>query len=163
MTRISDDETAYYPGIETELKLRGLTYYHTHTSRRSVAGFPDYTIAGAGSWLLFAEVKAIGKGPTEAQWSMLHRLRGPWRASVVVAVDALDELYQFLDNMKKPGTLDAFGMPGFGGVLLLGSVRLPAAFAGGVYVGRAAAARQAAPAAAGPSGTPGSRCRPRRR
>lgn len=157
MTRAPIDETDYYPLIEAELKTRGLTYYHTHTSRRSVAGFPDYTVMGAGSWLMFAEVKAIGKSPTADQWRMLHLLRGPWRASVCVAVDALDELYQLLDNMRKPGTLDSFGMPGFGGIVVLGSVRLPSGFAGGVRVGRGL---RAAEDAAAPTPGDGSRRRP---
>ena len=52
----------------------GLLAYHTHDSRRSEQGFPDWTIVGPGG-LLFRECKNEVKKPTPEQAKWLAALR----------------------------------------------------------------------------------------
>jgi hypothetical protein len=58
--------------------------YHTHDSRRSGAGFPDWCFCGPGG-VLFRELKRQGKKPTPAQDEWLCALTdagqdaGVWR------------------------------------------------------------------------------------
>lgn len=147
-------EADAYPVLEAELKARGLRWYHTHDSRRSVGGFPDYIIP-VGRWLLPAELKRSGGELTVEQADWLLALLGPWRAPFAVDVEHLDELLRAIDNMKA-GRLDDLGPTGFRSVMVLGDVRrwyvLGSACDGEVV-------RRAAQAAAGPPATP----RPRRR
>lgn len=57
--------------------------YHTHDSRRSQAGYPDWTLVGIR--VLFRELKREGKNPTPAQRHALDALKkagedvGVWR------------------------------------------------------------------------------------
>lgn len=61
----------------------GLLAYHTHDSRRSAAGFPDWVLVGTR--VLFRELKREGEKPTPAQQAFLDRLAaagadvGVWR------------------------------------------------------------------------------------
>lgn len=52
----------------------GWTWYHTHDSRRSSAGFPDLVIVKPPR-LLFAELKREGEYPTAKQRMWLALLR----------------------------------------------------------------------------------------
>lgn len=153
VTRLASLEEDFYPILEAELASRSMPFHHQRISRRSIAGWPDYTIV-AGDWLMFAELKAIGGEPTEAQWAWLHRLRGPWRASAVVAVDALDELLRIVDALKARRIEGPAGLAA--GIVVLGSVKVPSAFAGGVLAGRGR------PDASSAAGSPATRRRPRR-
>lgn len=155
MTRPLARERDYYPLLEAELKVRELPYYHPWRSDHSVSGYPDFTIV-AGDWLMFAELKMPGKAPTQAQWDWLHRLRGPWRASAAVGTDALDELVRLIDAMKARRLEGATGLQGFPGVLILGGVRVPRGFAGGLVAGRALRAGSSA------AGSTATEPRPRR-
>lgn len=149
-----DLERDAYPVLEAELELRGLRFYHTHDSRRSVGGFPDYVIP-VGRWLLPAELKRTGGELTRDQADWLLALMGPWRAPFAVDVEHLDELLRAIDNMKA-GRLDDLGPTGFRSVMVLGDVRrwyLLGSAADGEVV------RRAARSVAGPTATP----RPRRR
>lgn len=153
MTRLAELERDYYPGLEAELTNRRMDFHHQHDSRRSVAGWPDYTIL-AGPWLMFAELKAMGKSPTFDQWRWLQVLAGPWRGTAVVGVDALDELLRLVDAMKA-GRLD--GLAGLGAVLVLGSVKVPPGFDGGRLLGRGL---QGAPSDSAPRSSAAPRHRP---
>ena len=60
--------------IREACRVRGLLAYHTHDSRRSEPGFPDWVIVGPGG-VLFRECKGydgrgrLGKwGPAQLQW-----------------------------------------------------------------------------------------------
>lgn len=128
--------------LEGELRRRDLAWYHTHDSRRSAEGFPDYVIP-VGRWILFVEIKCHEtRGElTKAQADWLLRLRGPWRISIVADVSALPSLMMAIDNAKA-GRLDAIGPAGVK-VLVLGEVRrwyLLGSEADGEVVRRAAAA-----------------------
>lgn len=133
MTRILSakprEEDWYWP-LEEALRLYRLPYYHTRSSRGSVAGWPDYAIL-AGRWLLFAEIKTEGGSPTEAQWAWLRGLRGPWRLSALVDGREYLALAELAVDMQA-GRLDAIGPAGLVAVVCLGSVRVPdrPAFAG---------------------------------
>jgi hypothetical protein len=50
-------EAAFAVKVENLLTLYGWRWYHTHDSRRSPAGFPDY-VAVRGPELIFVELKA---------------------------------------------------------------------------------------------------------
>ena len=137
MTRGGDLlERDHYPILVAELAFRGITaVYHPYDSRRSAEGFPDFTIAGVGRWILFAELKLTGKPLTAAQAGWLLALRGPWRACLAVDVAQLPALLVAVDNMKA-GRLDDRGPTGFGTVMVLGDVRGLAPLAGAVSDGR---------------------------
>ena len=53
--------------------LGGLAY-HTYDSRRSAAGFPDLTIVTRDRRVIFAELKAGKRQPTDDQWAWLRAL-----------------------------------------------------------------------------------------
>jgi Holliday junction resolvase len=55
--------------LEQELRLRGWRYYHTASSQRSVAGFPDI-VAIRGERVLVAEIKGPRTRVTreQAEW-----------------------------------------------------------------------------------------------
>jgi hypothetical protein len=55
--------------------LKGWTHYHTHDSRRSVAGFPDLVLAHASHGIVFAELKTDTGKITEEQWTWIELLR----------------------------------------------------------------------------------------
>jgi hypothetical protein len=63
----------------------GLTWYHTHTSKFSVSGFPDLVIAGR--WVVYRELKRQKENPTKAQREWIAALEaagadvGVWRPS----------------------------------------------------------------------------------
>jgi VRR-NUC domain len=83
------EEQHLQAAVEAELKLRGWRYYHSHDSRRSVAGFPDL-VCVRGRRVLVAELKtANGRVRSEQrEWldafalagveSHLWRLPGDW-------------------------------------------------------------------------------------
>jgi hypothetical protein len=69
--------------LELALREAGARYYHTHDSRRSAEGWPDYVISieldDAGQ-LLFCEIKKAGGCPTipQAEWLLaIARARQP--------------------------------------------------------------------------------------
>jgi hypothetical protein len=68
--------------LERRLERAGVRWYHTHDSRRSAPGYPDYTII-AGDWLLFAELKRKAGSPTADQVAWLRDLRGSMRLAVL--------------------------------------------------------------------------------
>lgn len=90
-----------YRFLEDDLRELGVPYYHTHDSRGGARGFPDYVIV-AGDWLLHAELKRMGHGPTPAQAAWLLRLRGSMRLSLLVGglrgVQDLVELVRRIEN-----------------------------------------------------------------
>lgn len=94
-----------YRFLEDDLAELDVPYYHTHDSRGSSAGYPDYVIP-AGEWLLHAELKRKGRGPTAAQARWLLRLRGSMRLSLLVGglrgVRGLVELVRRIES----GTAD---------------------------------------------------------
>ena len=65
-----DSLDAHVRGLLKDLNLRG---YHTHDSRRSESGYPDWTIAGCRG-VLFRELKREGKDPTGKQQEWLDDL-----------------------------------------------------------------------------------------
>lgn len=71
-------EQAFAYKVEALLNLYGWRWYHTHDSRRSAPGFPDYA-AVRGPELIFAELKAE-RGrlrPAQREWlEDLGRLAG---------------------------------------------------------------------------------------
>lgn len=75
----------------------GLLAYHTHDSRRSERGYPDWTIVGP-SGLLFRECKDEVKKPTTEQVKWLTALRAVgydadlWRPSDLLAGRVQQEL-----------------------------------------------------------------------
>lgn len=154
-------ERDYYPTLEAELAARSLAWYHTHDSRRSAEGFPDYIVAGVGRWLVAAELKKYPHALTREQADWLLRLRGPWRASFAVEVGHLSSLLLAIDNMKA-GRLDDRGPTGLSKVLVLGLVK------GSALLGSEAAGEYVRPvdelAAATPATVPTrrTRCSPRR-
>jgi len=90
---------------DLELMLRELVprFYHTHDSRRSVAGFPDYCLVvntPSGPQLLFLELKREGGRPTPEQVGWLRSLAqagalamlAGGRAGVAAVVRFLEEL-----------------------------------------------------------------------
>lgn len=60
--------------IATLCKDLGLLAYHTHNSRRSKAGYPDWTIAAPGG-VLFRECKDEKRKPTAEQSTWLATLQ----------------------------------------------------------------------------------------
>lgn len=62
-------EAAFAVKVENLLTLYGWRWYHTHDSRRSPPGFPDY-VAVRGPELLFIELKAeAGRvRPAQREW-----------------------------------------------------------------------------------------------
>ena len=89
------NETDFSTQIVDLFKLFGYKYYHTHDSRRSVAGFPDY-VAVKGSRVLFIELKKE-KGtlsPEQVVWGeILSKCPGVeyyiWRPSQADEVEAI--------------------------------------------------------------------------
>ena len=68
--------------IREACKVRGLLAYHTRDSRRSAAGFPDWTIAGLGG-VIFRECKGydargrLGKWtPAQVLWNAVLKASG---------------------------------------------------------------------------------------
>ena len=88
--------------LERGLRLVADAVYHTHDSRRSAAGFPDYTIV-VGPWLLFVELKRWRGEHTltheQAVW--LSELTGPARRSYCVAGQlAVSDFVELAAGMK---------------------------------------------------------------
>lgn len=77
--------------VEALLRLNGWRYYHTHDSRRSVAGFPDI-VAIRGSSLLALELKREGAKPTPEQYQWLEDFDRVGARAYVVRPSNLDEL-----------------------------------------------------------------------
>lgn len=83
------EEQHLQAAVEAELRLRGWRYFHSHDSRRSVAGFPDL-ICIRGARVLAVELKtAAGRVSREQrEWldafelagveAHLWRLPGDW-------------------------------------------------------------------------------------
>lgn len=65
-----DSLEAHIRRLMKDLNLRG---YHTHDSRRSPDGYPDWTIVGQRG-VLFRELKREGKDPTGKQQEWLDDL-----------------------------------------------------------------------------------------
>lgn len=76
-------EAAFAVKVENLLTLYGWRWYHTHDSRRSPAGFPDY-VAVRGHELLFVELKAERGRTRPAQEEWLREL-GTFARLVAVA------------------------------------------------------------------------------
>jgi hypothetical protein len=80
-------------GIARDL---GLLAYHTHDSRRSPGGFPDWVFAGAR--VAFRELKRQSQKPTPAQQAWLDRLAaagqdaGVWRPADLLSGRVAREL-----------------------------------------------------------------------
>ena len=70
--------------IEEELRLRGWRFYHSHDSRRSVAGFPDL-VCLRGDRVLVAEIKGP-KTRVTAEQRVARRVQGGRRRGVPVAI-----------------------------------------------------------------------------
>lgn len=66
-------ETQLQNSIIELCKLYGWLYYHTHDSRRSVAGFPDLVIV-KDARIIFAELKKDGRHATAEQEKWLAAL-----------------------------------------------------------------------------------------
>lgn len=78
------------------IKDLGLRAYHTHDSRRSPSGFPDWVITGKRT--IYRELKREGKNPTEAQQDWLDALAAAlddaavWRPSDLLSGQIQAEL-----------------------------------------------------------------------
>lgn len=59
--------------VRTLAKMKGYLAYHTHNSRYSEAGFPDWVFVG-GCRIIFAELKREKANPTEAQERWIEEL-----------------------------------------------------------------------------------------
>lgn len=90
-------ERALYELLEARLRELNvaaagrLSWYHTHDSRHSAAGFPDYAIAGQGPWFaIFAELKADTRTAelSRAQRWWLSVLAGTGTPAYVVVGEA---------------------------------------------------------------------------
>lgn len=141
--------------LEDALRLYGLRYYHTRDSRRSVAGFPDYTIV-LGPVVMFLELKAAGGRVTAEQLDWLEALRGSWRPALVVAgLEGVTTIIDWLGVVAgkiKAGELPPAGLVGTDAVALVGAdVKPPRGFFLGVA------------AAYGPSADPAAETPPLRR
>lgn len=77
--------------VEALLRLAGWRYYHTHDSRRSVAGFPDI-VAIRGTRLLVLELKSESGKPTSEQYAWLEDFDRVGAQAYVVRPSNLDEL-----------------------------------------------------------------------
>lgn len=67
------NERRWQAQVEEVAARYGWLTYHTHDSRRSDPGFPDL-VAVKGGRLVFAELKAPGRYPTEEQREWLRAL-----------------------------------------------------------------------------------------
>lgn len=74
MRKIAADIQRIRPG--------SLLAYHTHDSRRSAGGFPDWTFAGVRG-VMFRELKTARGTVRPEQWAWIHQLR---RAGADVAI-----------------------------------------------------------------------------
>lgn len=66
-------ERDFMESVIDEARLRGWLVYHTHDSRRSEAGFPDFVMV-RGRTVLWVECKRDGQNPTHAQRVWLDAL-----------------------------------------------------------------------------------------
>lgn len=93
-------ETAYQVRVlELAERLGYELRYHTLNSRGSEPGFPDLALLRpADHRLVFLELKAGRKQPTDAQRRWIHELAGVTRVAAAVSRDAADwsELEAFL-------------------------------------------------------------------
>lgn len=72
-------------------KLFGWRVYHTHDSRRSVAGFPDLVLL-KGEVLLVAELKVGKNDVTDEQWGWLRSFEQAGGRTFVWYPDQWDEI-----------------------------------------------------------------------
>lgn len=93
-------ETAYQVRVlELAERLGYELRYHTHDSQRSEPGFPDLALLRPRDHrLVFLELKAGRKQPTEAQRRWIHELAGVTRVGAAVSRDSADwtQLEDFL-------------------------------------------------------------------
>jgi hypothetical protein len=137
-------ERDLYVMLEKGLKLLRVRYYHTHDSRRSVAGYPDFTIF-PGWLMLMAEVKRDGGYLTveQAEWLAAGAGITGCLAFAVAGPDGVVELVELVGQAKAGRQPKAPGS-----VYVIGDVRLsrvppelrPLFVAGAVAGGRASTA-----------------------
>lgn len=167
MTRLSvASEANLAVLLEDGLRRARIPFYHTHDSRRSAEGFPDYVIRT--SPLIFAELKRDGGllAPAQADWLAGVATGGSADAFVVVGTDGVLQLLRYA---IRRATQDR--RPGGPAVVVLGSgkVRLSgetsAAFVSAVDLRPRAAGGPAGgtdrPASPSDSSTRGTRPAPR--
>lgn len=93
--------------LERSLELMRFAWYHTHDSRHSPAGFPDYVIASDElDGILHVELKAEGGTLSAAQeWWLASLARADQRALLVVGDDGLGLLFDLLVAWRRAGNL----------------------------------------------------------
>lgn len=85
-----ETEAKFQKWLIDEAKSRGWRCYHTHDSRKSVAGFPDLVLVRER--VIWAELKLDGKEPDAAQLNWLEDLEATgaevyvWRPSDAAAI-----------------------------------------------------------------------------
>jgi hypothetical protein len=92
-------EKAFGLQVEAIAARLGLRYYHTHNSKHSAPGWPDYVIASPkGKGMLFRELKRQGEVPTVRQQQWLDILAangrdiGVWRPEDLGSGRILEEM-----------------------------------------------------------------------
>lgn len=92
-------EEAFQQRILDYCRLRGLLAYHTHDSRRSVAGFPDLVIVG-GDRILYRELKTNGGKLSADQEKWLVRLKAAGGDASVWRPHQWDLIVSILDAIR---------------------------------------------------------------
>jgi len=83
----------------------GVVWYHTHDSRRSQPGFPDYIVLAGGTAYAF-EIKRDGGELTAAQESWLRALAGAGLvAAVLVGPDGVAWAVRWLESGRRTGII----------------------------------------------------------
>lgn len=82
-------------------QLRGWTYYHTHNSQKSVAGFPDLVLVHVRQQrIVFAELKKTGGKVSDTQRKWLDDLRAAGAEAAAWWPKDLDEIKAVLSGKR---------------------------------------------------------------
>lgn len=92
-------ESVFQSKVISMAKSLGWEHYHTHDSRRSVAGFPDLVLVHPQKgWIIYRELKTETGRVSQAQWHWISMLRAcrqdvdVWRPSGLLDGSILRDL-----------------------------------------------------------------------